>query len=87
MVQAINFDQILPIQYKITRKSAAINIPTIKYPPLCVTESEAQAHKINSANPIDLSAQFFAKILAKPIPIAGANQGQSQLGFAITPRP
>ena len=70
------------IKIKTDRKTT-----TIKNPPLCITESEAQAQRLNSANPIALSPQFFAKTLANPRPITGANQGQSQLGFAITPRP
>ncbi len=61
-----------------------IKIPTIKYPPLCITEREAQAQTINSVNPIPLRTQFFAKIAAKPIPITGVIQGHSQLGFATT---
>ena len=70
------------IKIKTDRKTT-----TIKYPPLCITESEAQAQRLNSANPMPLRIRFFAKIAAKPIPITGVSQGQSQLGFATTPIP
>ena len=43
-----------------------IKTPTIKYPPLCITESEAQAQIINSANPNPFKTHLLAKTIANP---------------------